>query len=47
MERRGALCRGYPERVYGRLELRVTYTDVNGKRYGTTFRTGTHTFADA
>lgn len=44
VERRGLLCKGYPERVYGRIAIRATYVDVNGKRYRTTFEAGSHTF---
>ena len=44
VERRGLLCKGYRERVYGRIRLRASYTDVNGKRYQTSFEAGNHTF---
>jgi hypothetical protein len=44
VERRGLLCKGYRERVYGRIRVRASYADVNGKRYRTSFETGTHTF---
>jgi hypothetical protein len=47
VERRGLLCKGYPERAYGRIAIRATYTDVNGKRYRTQFESGSHTFPSA